>query len=125
MENGISSVILLGHGSRKGTANSALGQIARRVADLLPPGRVEAAFLQLAEPGLGEVVERCIRGGTRRIAVVPFFLLPGAHVLEDIPKEVAALRRRHPGVEITLAPILGEHPKLAEAVADLAREVLG
>jgi precorrin-8X/cobalt-precorrin-8 methylmutase len=124
MDDRDAAVVLLGHGSRLESANRALEEVAQRVAALLGVARVETAFLQLARPGLEEAVERCVRAGARRVAVVPFFLFPGVHVLDDIPHAVAALTARHPGVEMTVTPALGGHPKLAEAAADRVREVL-
>jgi sirohydrochlorin ferrochelatase len=104
-------------------ANEGLSDVARQLTSLLGGGRVEAAFLQMAQPDLREAVDRCVKAGSARIAVLPFFLFPGAHVLEDIPKAVDALRRAYPAVEIVLAPHLGAHPKLAEIAAERLQEV--
>jgi sirohydrochlorin ferrochelatase len=120
-----SAIILLGHGSRLASGNQGLHRVAGRVAESLDGTRVEVAFLQLAEPGLEEAVERCFAAGARHVAVVPFFLFPGAHVQEDIPRALSALEARHPGLELRLAGALGEHPKLAEVAAERAREVMG
>jgi sirohydrochlorin ferrochelatase len=98
--------------------------VADRVASLVGAQRVEVAFLQLARPDLAEAVEECVGAGVRRIAVVPFFLSPGAHVLEDIPAAVAALEVRYRDVAFSVAPILAGHPKLAEIVADRAAGIL-
>jgi len=118
-------VVLLGHGSRRAEANRGLEQVARAVGSLLDGEVVEIAYLQLARPGLAEAVERCVAAGARRVAVVPFFLFTGAHVLDDIPAEVERLRALHPGVIISVGRVLGDHPKLAQAAADRAREALG
>ncbi len=120
-----SAVVLLGHGSRRAEANRGLEQVARAVGSLLDGEVVETAYLQLARPGLAEAVERCVAAGARRVAVVPFFLFTGAHVLDDIPAEVERLRALHPGVVISVGRVLGDHPKLAQAAADRAREALG
>ena len=71
-----------------------------------------------------EAVADCVTAGADRIAVQPFFLFPGAHVLEDIPLAVENLRRAYAHVEILLAPHLGGHPKLAEIARDRLQEVL-
>ena len=123
METPPIAVILLGHGSRRSEANRDLVEVARRLSALVG-SPVQEAFLQLAEPGLEEAVRRCVEAGARRIAVQPFFLFPGAHVLEDIPRAVEALRAAHPGVTLFLAPHLGAHPKLAEIAAERLQEVL-
>ena len=124
MEETSTAVILLGHGSRLAEANAGLTAVASRVAKLLHARWVEVAFLQLAQPGLREAADRCVAAGARRVAIVPFFLFPGAHVRDVIPAAVAHLRTQHPGVTFTVAAVLGDHPKLAEAAADRAREAL-
>lgn len=118
------ALILLGHGSRLDSSNRGLHAVARRLAERLPAARVEVAFLQLARPDLDEAARRCVEAGARRVGIVPFFLFPGAHVLEDIPRAVRALREHFPGVTFALAPALGDHPKVIEAAADRAKEIL-
>jgi sirohydrochlorin ferrochelatase len=124
MEPAPTVVLLLGHGSRLESANRDLETVARRVASMLGRVRVETAFLQCARPSLEEALHRCAEAGACRVVVVPFFFFSGAHVLEDIPKAVANQRARHPEVEIVVSNALGDHPKVAEAAADRAREVL-
>ena len=118
------AVILLGHGSRRGEANQGLQDAARDLRKLLGGGWVEVAFLQMARPTLDDAVADCVRAGAQRIVVEPFFLFPGAHVLEDIPLALEALRRHYAHVEFLLAPHLGTHPKLAEIAAERLQEVL-
>ncbi|MBI5440943.1 MAG: CbiX/SirB N-terminal domain-containing protein [Deltaproteobacteria bacterium] len=98
--------------------------MADRVASLVGVERVEVAFLQLSRPDLTEAVEECMGAGVTRIAVVPFFLFPGAHVLEDIPAAVGVLEAKFPGIVFSVAPILAGHPKLAEIAADRAMGIL-
>ena len=124
MNVGTEAVVLVGHGSRLPSGNQGLHRVATQVAEQLDGARVEVAFLQLAAPGLEEAVERCVAAGARRVAVVPFFLFPGAHVREDISRALAALEARHPGVALRLAGVLGDHPKLAEVAAERAREMM-
>jgi len=125
MGEGSAAVILLGHGSRLPESTRSLDEVARRVAEFLGATRVEVAFLQLSRPGLAEAADRCVAAGARRVAVVPYFLFAGTHVREALPRELERLQNRHPGVEFRVAPVLGGHPKLAEAAADRAREALG
>ena len=118
-------MVLLGHGSRLESANRGLQEVAAQVAARLHPRKVEAGFLQLAEPGLAEAVERCVAAGATRVVVVPFFLFAGAHVREDIPALLDELATRHPGVELCQADVLGGHEKLAEVATERALEVMG
>lgn len=117
MSDGL-AVIILGHGSRVEIANRPLVEMAEMVSRLLGETRVEGAFLQMAAPSLEEAVDALVAEGRREIAVVPFFLYPGAHVTEDIPQKAFELREKHPGVEIFVTQHLGVHPLLAELVVE-------
>lgn len=124
MQTGSEAVVLLGHGSRLADGNRGLERVAAQVAERLGGVRVEVAFLQLAEPDLDAAVARCAAAGAEHIAVVPFFLFPGAHVQEDIPQALQRLAVVYPRVTLRLADVLGDHPKLAEVAAERAREAL-
>jgi sirohydrochlorin ferrochelatase len=57
------------------------------------------------------------RTGCNRVQIVPLFLLPGTHVQEDIPTEVAiAQQTLNSAVTLDLRPYLGSHPGLADLV---------
>lgn len=120
----MTAIILLGHGSRRPEANRALDAVAQDVREILGGAWVETAFLQMAPPSLPTAVGDCVQAGADRIVVQPFFLFPGAHVLQDIPEVLEELRRCYPHVEIALAPHLGTHRKLAEIAAERLQEVL-
>ena len=62
-------------------------------------------------------------GGTH-VKVLPLFLLPGVHVMEDIPREMALARQiLNASLEITLCPYLGGHLGLRKLLADRMAEV--
>lgn len=124
MQTSSEAVVLLGHGSRLADGNRGLERVAAQVAERLGGVRVEVAFLQLAEPDLDAAVARCAAAGAAHIAVVPFFLFPGAHVQEDIPQALQRLSAAYPHVTLRLADVLGGHPKLAEVAVERAREAL-
>ena len=57
---------------------------------------------------------------SNRIQVVPLFLLPGVHVMEDIPAEVArAQQALGQELKIDLRPHLGTHPRLSYLLASM------
>ncbi len=57
--------------------------------------------------------------GIRQIQILPLFLLPGVHVKQDIPEQVAiAQQRLGATVELRLCPFLGAHARLPALVAD-------
>jgi len=111
------AIVLLAHGARNDKAAPLLRQQAELVAARTGV-QVAIAFREFIPPTLAEAVRRCREGGASRIVVMPYFLLPGAHVTRDLPAEMAALRAAFPGLELALAAPLGVHPGLAEVVAE-------
>ena len=112
---------MIAHGSRSEAANEAhrvvCGDLGRRL------GRpVTAAFLEVAAPDLPTALEAAVGSGARRIVVVPYFIHPGNHTTRDIPALVEEARPRHPGVEITIAPLFGADPALLDVLADQVRQ---
>ena len=103
---GTLAIVLIDHGSRRPEANAQLEELARRVAARRPDALVRTAHLELAEPNLPHAIDECVAAGARTVVVHPFFLGPGRHTTEDIPRQTAEARRRHPGVAIeTTAPL--------------------
>jgi len=79
-------VIVLAHGSKVRTGNEGLYTIVEMLRAMEKWDMVEAGFLQLAKPGLTEVVENLIGRGANRVVVMPLLLFSGNHVLKDIPE---------------------------------------
>jgi sirohydrochlorin ferrochelatase len=115
-------LLLIAHGSREEEANADL---FHAVAELRGQARyavVEAAFLELAEPGIKAGAERCIVQGAERVVLLPYFLSAGVHVRRDLAAICAGLAARHPHIEFRLAEPLGRHPLLLAVLAERARE---
>jgi sirohydrochlorin ferrochelatase len=83
---------------------------------------VEAAFLELAEPGIEAGGCRCVERAAESVVMVPYFLSAGVHVRRDLTAARDRLAMRFPQVEFRLAEPLGRHPLLLEVVADRVRE---
>ena len=118
----MNSLLLVAHGSRRRESNEEIGRLAARVAERAA-GRfdlVEHAFLELAEPSIGEGIDRCVARGATSVAVVPYFLARGTHVAEDVPGAVDPKRAEHPGVEIRVTDYLGTSDALPELLVGLA-----
>jgi sirohydrochlorin ferrochelatase len=83
---------------------------------------VGTACLELAPVPLHEQIrefgDRALKYGYNRIEIVPLFLLPGVHVMEDIPAEVAiAQESLGHRLKLELKPHLGTHPGLIRLLA--------
>ncbi len=112
-------VIVLFHGSRAGDAEAAARRLCEDVERQVGQGMVEPAYLQHARPGLADVVDALVRRGAGRVIIVPFFVLPGAHVAGDIPELIEKARKEHPGTEFIVTDHVGAHPMMAKIVAEL------
>ena len=77
---------------------------------------VEPAHMELAEPSIETAFGRCVERGARRVVVMPYFLLPGRHWDQDIPRLTAQAAEKHPGVEFLVAAPLGLHPMMAQVI---------
>ena len=82
---------------------------------------VGTACLELSAEPLHEQIrqfgDRALLSGCNRVQVIPLFLLPGMHVMEDIPAEVAIAQQALEQVKIDLRPHLGTHPGLSHLLA--------
>jgi sirohydrochlorin ferrochelatase len=116
------AVVLAGHGSRSAEANAALVELAKALAaDVGVP--VTAAYLEMAEPSIPDVLRATARDGARRIVLVPYFLSPGMHVRRDL-EAIAQASREELGVKIDVAEFLGAHPGVLGLLAGLTRATL-
>lgn len=97
-----------------------LGPINPQKMSQLPP--VETACLELAPIPLHQQMQqfgqKVLAAGWDSVQILPLFLLPGVHVTEDIPQEVA-LAQAFFGqrLEWTICPYLGSHPGLKQLLA--------
>jgi len=112
----VRGIVLIDHGSREPAANAQLEELAKQVAARLPGSLVRAAHMELAEPTLADALSSLVAEGASEIAIHPFFVAPGRHVREDIPRLVAEAQKKHPGVELRMTEPLGLHPCVVDAV---------
>jgi sirohydrochlorin cobaltochelatase len=78
---------------------------------------VGTAQLELGDKPLHvQIVEFSHRCGTNKVVICPLFLLPGVHVMEDIPAEVA-IAKDEVGLEVVIMPFLGAGGDLADMFA--------
>jgi sirohydrochlorin ferrochelatase len=119
------ALLLVAHGSRRAEANADLEFVA---AALRERGRypvVYVSYLELAEPNIEGGGALCVEAGATDVILLPYFLSPGVHVVEDLTAARDTLRARFPHVRFVLAEPLGRHSSLVDVVEQRARESLG
>ncbi|MDG2304015.1 MAG: CbiX/SirB N-terminal domain-containing protein [Candidatus Binatia bacterium] len=112
------AIVLVDHGSRRPEANGHIDKLASLLIEQRPGWLVCSAHLELSEPCVPEVIDGCVREGACRIFLHPFFLLPGRHTRDDLPRLAEEARERHPGLSIHVTETLGLDPKLVQIVLD-------
>jgi sirohydrochlorin ferrochelatase len=109
------AIVIVDHGSRVGRANEMLEALAALVATMTGD-RVYAAHMELAEPTLAQAFDRAAADGADFIFVFPYFLSPGRHSREDIPRMCVEAAARHPGIRWHCSGPVGLDHKMAELI---------
>lgn len=81
---------------------------------------VFSAHMELCAPSIGDAFDAAAAGGATHIILVPFFLAPGRHVTEDIPRLAEDAAARHPGLSYDVRLPIGTHPAIADVVLERA-----
>lgn len=114
------ALVIVAHGSRRGASNDEVRELSRKVSEVLGSdySMVNTGFLELAEPLIPDAIEECIEKGATSVAVLPYFLSAGRHVVEDVPAEVAKAQSKFPEVEIQIKPHIGGLPSMISLITD-------
>jgi len=120
---GKKAVMLLGHGSKAPEANETLRKVGRALEARGAYGCVQSAFLQMEMPDFQAAADILVSKGFRDILVMPYFLYMGLHVTKDLPAEIEEARKRHPGLQVSVADNLGFHEKLVDITMERINEV--
>jgi len=114
------ALILFSHGSLLCGAGEQLKAHAARLGETGKYACVEIGYLNYSEPSFAEAVEKCVGVGATCITIAPYFLVPGYFVNVGLPRVLKPEQERFPDVEFRIAPVLGDHPLLADAVLSCA-----
>ena len=137
-----SAYLLVSHGSRDRRPEIAMQQLAKLVHNKLSenhnalnnehqvgiaalemnPQPLHEQIQQFAQSAFGDgwvgIHQSKLSQNQNRIKIVPLFLLPGVHVMTDIPAEVALAQQAiGQDIMIELQPYLGSHPNLEKLLA--------
>lgn len=117
-------VILVDHGSRREASNQLLLEVVEHFAKASGLAIVEPAHMELAEPSIATAFARCVERGAKKVVVFPYFLLPGRHWHEDIPRLTADAAACHPGVQFRVTAPFGHHPLLFDVIGERIADCL-
>lgn len=101
------ALVALAHGSRDPRSSATIAALTELVSRMRPDLRVEAAYLELAEPSPATVIDRLVADGFEEIVIVPLLLSEAYHAKVDVPEVVRAATAAHPGLLVRAADVLG------------------
>lgn len=121
-------IVVLGHGSRASVAeaNKVAFEVASMIKTKSGEKLVETAIMNRESglAGIDEAVDKLIASGATSIIIAPLFLANGVHIQFDIPEEIAALEKKHPGISIKMAKHIGADSRLADILWERIQEAL-
>jgi sirohydrochlorin ferrochelatase len=103
-------LVAVAHGSRDPRSAATISALVNRVRWLRPDLDVRLAFLDLCAPRLDDVLTT-----VPRAVVVPLLLGRAFHATVDVPGAVARAVAARPGLDVTVADVLGPDPRLEAA----------
>jgi sirohydrochlorin ferrochelatase len=103
------AIVIVDHGSRRAESNQMLEEVARLFAKRFAEKYeiVEPAHMELAEPSIATAYATCVKRGAERVVICPFFLGPGKHWTEDIPRLTAQAAAKFPQTRYHVTQTLG------------------
>jgi len=116
------ALIIVDHGSTVEEANEMLAEIAGLIKsnEKCDFDIVKYCHMELAEPTIAEAFDACAAEGASHIVIHPYFLAPGKHSTQDIPRMAAEAAGRHKGVSYYVTEPLGVHENIVEVILERA-----
>jgi sirohydrochlorin ferrochelatase len=120
-------IVIMDHGSRLAESNRMLEELASLFATRFARDYtvVEPAHMEIAEPSIATAFDRCVQRGAKRVVVCPFFLGPGKHWTQDIPRLTANAATKHPGVGYHVTQMLGIDDLILDLLNKRVQHCLG
>ncbi|MDC4206948.1 MAG: sirohydrochlorin chelatase (plasmid) [Candidatus Manganitrophus sp.] len=109
-------LLLIGHGSRDAEGNEEFLEMVRQLKEKNPHQRIDAAFVELAEPSIRTALDRYADPSPKTVWIMPVLFFAAAHSKVEIPEIVNEARRRLPHVTFHYGAPLGIHPILLDIV---------
>jgi len=117
------ALIIVDHGSKVNEANEMLIRIAELIKEKNDPEFevVSYCHMELAKPTIAQAFDECVSKGAEHIVIHPYFLAPGRHSTQDIPRMVKEAAKDHPEISYQVTKPLGIHDNIIEVILERAR----
>jgi sirohydrochlorin ferrochelatase len=117
-------IVIVDHGSRQEVSNQGFLEVVRRFAARETFPIVEPAHMELGSPTIAEAIDQAVMRGAKQIIIQPYFLLPGKHWHNDIPRLCQEAMRKHPGLPWAITPPLGQSEKMLDVIQERIEQTL-
>jgi precorrin-8X/cobalt-precorrin-8 methylmutase len=108
------SIVVAAHGSRDPAALREVETLLALMKGHGPRTTITHGFLEFALPTIDDAVREVIEGGASRVVMLPALLLAATHAKNDMPGELALLKRQFPDVEFHFGAPTELHPLLLQ-----------
>lgn len=117
-----SSLILIAHGSKDPRWRIPFEKLEKQLkADLGDEG-VYLSYMEFADPTVMDAARKAVNGGASKVTFLPLFMAGGAHLAQDVPPMVEAVKKEFPKLKVDLLGPIGEHPKFEKLIYQIALE---
>jgi precorrin-8X/cobalt-precorrin-8 methylmutase len=106
------SIVVAAHGSRDAAGVREFEALIGLMKKRAPRRNITYGYLEFALPTIDEGVRAAIDAGARRVVMLPALLLAATHAKNDMPGELALLKREFPDVEFHFGAPMNLHPLL-------------
>lgn len=111
----MTALVAVAHGSRDRRSATTVVELMEVVRAQRPEVDVRLAFLDFDAPRLPDLLAAVAGEGHRRAVVVPLLLGWAYHARVDVPAAVDRAADRLPGMEVRIADVLGQDPRIVGA----------
>ncbi len=118
-------LVAVAHGSRDPRSAATVAALGDEIRQQRPDLDVRLSFLNLSAPRLHDVLDGVYGQGHHEAVVVPLLLGHAFHARVDVPGAVARAARRHPGLDLAVAAVLGGDPRPTDAALRRLAEAAG
>lgn len=105
------SIVVAAHGSRDPKAIEELEALVALMKARSPQRTITHGYLEFARPTIDEGVRSAVQAGERPIVMLPALLFAASHAKNDMPGELAMLKREYPQVDFHFGAPVDLHPR--------------
>ena len=106
------SIVVVAHGSRDPAGIREFESLVDLIKACAPQRRIVRAYLEFASPTIDEAIRAMLQSGATRVVMLPALLFAATHAKNDMPSELAVLKRDFPAIEFHFGAAMDLHPLL-------------